>query len=194
MRVRFAGSGVLADRDNRTEAPAGHRVGRTLHRDRLPKIEKRLGRCRRLRGGTARKERQQCRQRAQGLERRSHVQGQPVEIREDRSGVSRPLARLNHATHIPRCDFRQLEIIFMTTGFVFEAGSQKAITKEADGSNLPTPKLGPWKFLKKISDVNKAGLTGFDPAIFERQGYQIWPAPGGVLAEQDVLGDKNILR
>jgi hypothetical protein len=83
----------------------------------------------------------------------------------------------------------------MTTGYVFEAGSQSAITKEADGSNLPNPKQGKWKFVKKVDDVNKPGLIGFDPVIFASQGYQLWPAPaGGFLAEQDVLSDKNILK
>jgi hypothetical protein len=82
----------------------------------------------------------------------------------------------------------------MTTGYVFEAGSQKAITNEANGSNLPSPKQGSWKFVKKVDDVNQPGLIGFDPAIFANQGYQLWPVPaGGFLAEQDVLSDKNVL-
>ncbi len=81
----------------------------------------------------------------------------------------------------------------MTIGYVFEAGSQKAVTKEADGGNLPPPKLGSWSFLKKIDDVTKAGLIGFDLAIFQKQGYQIWPDRGGILADQNVLADKNLL-
>jgi hypothetical protein len=83
----------------------------------------------------------------------------------------------------------------MTAGYVFEAGSQLAITKEANGSNLPSPTQGSWKFVKKVDDVNKPGRIGFDPAIFAKQGYQIWPAPAGAfLAEQDVLSDKNVLK
>jgi hypothetical protein len=83
----------------------------------------------------------------------------------------------------------------MTIGYVLEAGNQSAITKEANGSNLPSPKQGSWKFVKKVDDVNKAGLIAFDPAVFANQGYQIYPAPaGGFLMEQDILSDKNVLK
>jgi hypothetical protein len=64
----------------------------------------------------------------------------------------------------------------MTKGYVFSAGVQKAFTKQADGSNLPAPKIGSWSATKTIDDVSKIGLIGFDPAVFEKQGYQIVPA------------------
>ena len=82
----------------------------------------------------------------------------------------------------------------MTTGYVFKAGAQQAISKLADGSNLPPPKLGSWEFVKKIDDINKPGLTAVDAQAIESAGYQIWSAPsGGFLADQDVLADKNVL-
>jgi hypothetical protein len=81
------------------------------------------------------------------------------------------------------------------TATLFASGAQQAITNDPGGKNLPAPKLGPWKFVKEIADVNRPGLTGFDPKAFEAQGYQIWPAPaGGILGDQDVLSDKDILK
>lgn len=83
----------------------------------------------------------------------------------------------------------------MTVGYVFASGAQKAITKEQNGSNLPAQKLGTWQFVKKIDDVNKPGLIGFDPRVFNAQGYQIWPdPPGGILADEDILSNKDILK
>jgi hypothetical protein len=83
----------------------------------------------------------------------------------------------------------------MTVGYVFASGAQQAITNDPGGSNLPAPKLGPWKFVKEIADVNKSGLIVVDPKAFETKGFQIWPAPkSGILADQDVLSDKDILK
>lgn len=61
-------------------------------------------------------------------------------------------------------------------GYVFEAGAQTAISREADGSNLPAPKVGSWQLIKTVADVTIPGLIGFDPETFNKQGYQIWPA------------------
>jgi hypothetical protein len=45
-----------------------------------------------------------------------------------------------------------------------------------------------------ISRVS-VSLIGFDPTAFARKGFQLWPAPaGGLLAEQDVLSDKDVLK
>ena len=83
----------------------------------------------------------------------------------------------------------------MTAGYVFTAGRQIAISKEADGGNLPAPKVGTWQFSKQVGDVNQPGLIGFDPALFAKQGYQVFGAKPeeGILADQNVLADKNVL-
>lgn len=63
-------------------------------------------------------------------------------------------------------------------GYVFKAGAQLAITEVVEGNNLPAPKTGRWTFEKIVEDVNAPGLIGFDPAAFERDGFQIWPSDG----------------
>jgi hypothetical protein len=66
--------------------------------------------------------------------------------------------------------------MIMEKGYVFQAGAQQAISNKSDGSNLPPPKVGSWKAVKTVNDVNKPGLIGFDPTAFAKQGYQIVPA------------------
>jgi len=61
--------------------------------------------------------------------------------------------------------------------FVFEANKQKAVSIKEDGSNIPPPKVGSWKYVKTIEDIYAKGLTGLDPEVVARDGYQIWPAP-----------------
>ena len=82
----------------------------------------------------------------------------------------------------------------MTKGYVFKAGTQTAISKEADGKNLPSPKIGPWQAVRTVDDVNAPGLIGFDPEAFDSQGYQVWGAKPNLLDDQDVLGNDNILK
>jgi hypothetical protein len=82
----------------------------------------------------------------------------------------------------------------MTTGYVFKAGKQTAISNDPTGSNLPAPKQDAWKLEKTVDDVNKPGLIGFDPVAFEKQGFQIVGQSGGVLGEENVLDDPNILQ
>jgi hypothetical protein len=82
----------------------------------------------------------------------------------------------------------------MTKGYVFKAGRQMAISKESDGSNLPSPKVSSWEPIKTVDDVNQPGLIGFDPEPFAKQGYQVWPSNGGVLADKDILSNQDILK
>jgi hypothetical protein len=69
----------------------------------------------------------------------------------------------------------------MTVAYVFTAGDTIAITVRTDGSNLPPPKLkgASWKAIMRVSEASESGLAGFDPRIFQSQGYQILKADDG---------------
>jgi len=60
----------------------------------------------------------------------------------------------------------------MMTAFVFRAGGKLAVSKDFNPGKLPAPKTGKWK-LERTADETQLGSIGFDPEIFEKQGFQI---------------------
>jgi hypothetical protein len=110
------------------------------------------------------------------------------------------LARAGAAPYMPKPTLKRGisaskngEPLSMTVGYVFEAGAQKAITNKADASNLSSPKIGTWTPVKTVDDVNKPGLIGFDPELFAKQGYQIWPAPKDFRIGESAIGGPDTI-
>ena len=64
----------------------------------------------------------------------------------------------------------------MASGYVFKAVDQRAVTTMQDGSNLPTPRVGRWRYEKSVPDLAMVGFE-FDPWAFKRAGYYVWWSP-----------------
>lgn len=62
----------------------------------------------------------------------------------------------------------------MSTGYIFKAGKEQAISNKKDGSNLPPPKNGgTWVFSKERERAED--LIATDEEAFAKDGFHIVP-------------------